>query len=103
MRNKVYSLTLFSHALLPFLFCLYHFFSDFSVIAFYSMRRNEGCVVVYEKLTLPETMLKKLRYLRQCCFYYGIAEFETTTGMMQDESLFSTFVSGLFKVESPAL
>ena len=24
------------------------------------MRGNEGCVVVYEKLTLPETMLKKL-------------------------------------------
>ena len=48
------------------------------------MRGNQGCVVVYEKLTLPETMVKKLSSLRQCCFYYGIAEFETTAGMMQD-------------------
>ena len=67
------------------------------------MRGNEGCVVVYKKLTLPETMLKKLSSLRQCYFYYGIAESETTAGMMQDVSVFSSPVSGLFKVESPSL
>ena len=47
-------------------------------MAVYCMRGKEGCVVVYEKLTLPETMLKKLSSLRQCYFYYGIAESETT-------------------------
>ena len=54
------------------------------------MRGNEDCVIVYEKLTPP-------------CFFYGVAEFETTAGMMHDESVFSTPVSGLLKVESSSL
>ena len=33
--------------------------------------------------------MKNLHSLRQCCFYYDIAEFEATAGMMQDESEFS--------------
>ena len=57
------------------------------------MRGNEDYVVVYEKLALPETMLLLLR--RRCI--------ETTAGMTQDESVFSTPVSGLFKVDSPSL
>ena len=47
--------------------------------------------------------MKNLHSLRQCFCYYGIAEFETTAGMMQDESVFSTPVSDLFKVEGPSL
>ena len=55
------------------------------------MRGNKDLVVVYEKLDLPETMLVLLRL-----------NLKTTAEMMQ-ESVFSTPVSGLFKVESPSL
>ena len=59
-------------------------------MAVYSNRGNEDCFVLYEKRTHP-------------CFFYGVAEFETTAGMMQDESVFSTPASGLLKVQNPSL
>ena len=65
---------------------------NFIIIVVCSLRRNEDRVVVDENLALSEKLL-----------FYCIAEFETAAGMMQDESIFSTPLSDLFKLESLAL
>ena len=65
---------------------------NFIVIVVSSLPGNKDFVVVYEKLVLCET--------NECCSHYCIADFETAAGKVLYQSVFSSPLSDLYKLES---